>query len=458
MNVWSYWKCPSCLQIVRGDCKTCPHCSTKIPASVKYLMPDNPEVIAAVNAGTVLTADSKVVKKVQETVPDELVSTKANWKCEYCGTQNSADETVCSSCCSPRSEAKEDYFGKPLSGSESADKSADKNADKPARTSRSWLDETHDRMREIEGDAEDLRKSSANTLKLIDRMQYEYEKRYKAIPKPKYLQRFLCFLENNLKEILCGTGVFVAVAALITLIVLAVVPVEMHAYLSHKDWSRSIAVETYTQCFENDWNLPSNAILLEEKQEKHHDNKILDHYDTKVRHLSKQVQDGYETRYRTRTREVLDGYETHYRDLGNGQAEVYETPVYRTETYEEEYQEPVYKTVYYDEEYEEPVYRYEPVYKTKYYYEIGRWKQTGNLTTAGTDDEPYWHETDIPNSVPQPQYGDKKLAGFVETYTAFYTDEKGETQKFSVSYDEYESLTPESEKVYKANRFTGKPQ
>lgn len=422
-KVWSYWECPNCQSIVRGDCRTCPNCSRNIPDSVKYLMPDNAKVMAAVDAGTVLTADNQTVKNVEEAVPEELASDKPNWICEYCNSQNKWGTQICESCGSPKSEAKRDYFGNSLKQTDAAPEPQDDSeiVSLPERTFDSEPEADH---------------------------EAEPQSVWKSI---------MAWLDRNSRQVIGGIGTLFGVAIIFTLIILTAVPVEMHAYMSHKNWSRSIAVETYTQCFENDWSLPSDAILIEEKQEEHHKDKILDHYETKTKRVSERVLDHYETRYRTKTRRVQDGYDTHYRDLGNGQAEKYETPRYKTETYEEAYKEPVYKTVYHNETYEEPVYRYDPVYKTKYYFEIGRWKQTGSLTSSGTDDEPYWRETDIPDNVSEPQYGDKRQGGHTESYSAYFVDENGKTQEFNVSYDEYESLKPEAEKVYKVNRFTKDP-
>lgn len=97
--------------------------------------------------------------------------------------------------------------------------------------------------------------------------------------------------------------------------------------------------------------------------------------------------------------------------MGNGQAKAEK--------------EPVYKTVYHTETYQDPVYRKEPVYKTKYYYDIGRWKKVGSLDTSGSDQNPYWHETDIPTSVSNPSYGDRRQSGRNENYYIILTDSKG---------------------------------
>ena len=104
MNVWTYWKCPACHAIIRGDSRACPSCGTPIPEGTKYLMPDNPEVVSAVQNGTVLiqeqaeqqtVTDEKGIKA--EVVSDELKSDKPNWNCPYCGYQNRFENTVCES-------------------------------------------------------------------------------------------------------------------------------------------------------------------------------------------------------------------------------------------------------------------------------------------------------------------------------------------------------------------------
>lgn len=94
------------------------------------------------------------------------------------------------------------------------------------------------------------------------------------------------------------------------------------------------------------------------------------------------VIDHYRTVTETKSRQVIDHYETNYTysDNGNG-----------TFT-EHSSQTPVYRTEYYEETHEEPVYRQDPVYATKYYYEIERWLNSGrNYPSSGDNHEPYWN-------------------------------------------------------------------
>ena len=157
---------------------------------------------------------------------------------------------------------------------------------------------------------------------------------------------------------------------------------------------------------------------------------MLDHYEKKSRQVAEQV---------------LDGYDKSYRDLGNGQAEVVETPRYRTE----------YRTEYYDE----PVYRQVPEYRTKYYYDIGRWKSIYSLDSSGSDHEPYWHRDadSLPSSVSNPAYGNKRLGSRQEKYYAIIQDAKKREQKVEYSYADWMATQIGDKISYKTFRFSQKP-
>ena len=135
-------------------------------------------------------------------------------------------------------------------------------------------------------------------------------------------------------------------------------------------WARSIQIEENREFSESDWNLPAGAELTDQRQELHHYDSVLDHYETV------EVE---------RTRTVIDHYETEYtyRDLGNGSFEEvpYERPVYGTETYTEMVEQPVYVQV--------------PRYATKYYYNIWRWTPTRTVDASGGADTPAWPEVTL---------------------------------------------------------------
>lgn len=153
--------------------------------------------------------------------------------------------------------------------------------------------------------------------------------------------------------------------------------------------------------------------------------------------------DHYETKTKQVAHKELDGYTTTYKDLGNGQSKVVKTPKYKT----------VYKT----ETYKEPVYRQELVYRIKYYYDIGRWKDTSTLCTAGVDQQPFWKDTDIPESVANPKYDDRQLGDRHEEYSVRIKDAKNRNQMVSYKYEDWIKLEIGSKIKYKTFRFSQKP-
>ena len=205
-------------------------------------------------------------------------------------------------------------------------------------------------------------------------------------------------------------------------------PITRNAVIEGFTWERVIDIEEFTLCHEDDWSIPPGAKVTDEKQEIHHYDRVLDHYETKTRQVSHQE---------------FDGYDTHYQDLGNGQARTIQTPRYKTVYTTETYQEPVYKSV--------------PVYRTKYYYDIGRWKIVDNLTTMGNDKDPYWYITELPTNIDNPDYGDRKQGSRTESYIAIIRDESGKIQTKSYDYDEWKKLNINDKIQYKSFRFSYKP-
>ena len=331
MNVWTYWRCPSCRNIIREDNKSCPCCGAPIPNGVKYMMPDNPEVISAMDRGEIITGEEDYKKEVssvgivEEIVPEELESDKPNWNCIYCGYQNAYENTSCVNCGAGKEEAEEDYFGFPLAA-----------------------------------------KITAGVLAVI----------------------FLVWLFFPITRVNEVIGF---------------------------EWDRTIEVEEFTLCHEENWSVPAGGRITSQEERLHHTDHVIDHYETKTRQVSYQV---------------LDHYDTHvcYSDNGNVQAIKYETltPVYRTEYRTETYRNPVYKDV--------------PVYKTYYHYDIDRWKHDSDLRTSGSDRNPYWKETTIPEDVSNPDYGDKRLGDRTEHYFAVIVDDREDILSAPFSYSEWMDL------------------
>lgn len=372
MNVYTYWKCQSCGGIVRGDSRSCPACGDPIPNGVKYIMPDDPIVQDAMASGKILIGSATKTKPeqhidekgvVSEVVAPELESDKPNWNCNYCGYQNKFENTTCEGCGAGKEEATSDYFGnKPVMDEHNKQ-------DYNQRTGLEYTEPTPEPTPDPEPETTSNYTSTGAS----------------------YIH-----VHDIVSSVLDHFGAIVASVLAVIVIALFIwlfTPITRTATIQSFNWNRSIDVETYTLQHESGWSAPSGASVTSKRQEIHHYDSVFDHYETKTRQVSERVQDGYTTRYR---------------DLGNGQAEVVH--------------EPKYKTVYRTETYQEPVYRKVPVYKTKYYYDIGRWIVTDQLVTAGADQNPYWPETDIPETVSNPNYDDEQLGSRSETYVAVIFD------------------------------------
>ena len=219
-----------------------------------------------------------------------------------------------------------------------------------------------------------------------------------------------------------------AAVILIPLLMWLFKPVERKAEVVGFRWERSIAVEKFTLSHESGWSTPSGARVTKTSEEIHHYDQVVDHYETKTRQVAHQV---------------LDGYDTSYKDLGNGQGEVVQTPRYRTEYTTETYQEPVYRSV--------------PVYQTKYYYDIDKWVHDTDLRTSGAGQEPYWQETDIPASVSNPSYGDRRQGARTEHYYVSLKDQDNEKYETEFKYSEWQGLSIGDKLSYQSFRFSKRP-
>ncbi len=186
-------------------------------------------------------------------------------------------------------------------------------------------------------------------------------------------------------------------------------------------WQRSIQIEENIQYSESGWELPATAELTSQRQEIHHYDSVLDHY---------------EDREVTRSRQVLDHYETYYTysDLGNG-------------TFEEvEHQRPVYTTEYYTETVSEPVYVPVPRYATKYYYTIWRWTPTRTVTSSGEDHNTAW---------PEPELAEKERAGErTEAYAFSVRDPKDNTFTYRLAESDWTGINV-GDKLYITSKRTG---
>lgn len=418
MHVYSYWKCDSCGSIIRGDSRECPNCGSPIPNNVKYMMPDNPTIIAAMKDGTILTGDKKI-NVDEKGIRSEIVEEKderdnPNWKCHFCGFQNFDESNTCAGCGADRTT--DTYFG-------------DKIASMSKRSETHTTQDVEDKIDTYEPPKFEHKKISTskteeNTTEKIIEAPTTTEKPNKLDVVSNFIRSAKDFIYENSNAVLIVLGLMILIPFLIWLFT----PVQREARITSFSWERSIDVEEYRLCHEDDWSVPPGGVVTDERQEIHHYDHVLDHYETKTRQCS---------------REVFDGYDTEYRDLGNGQAEVVQVPRYRTE--------------YYTEEYEEPVYRDEPVYRTKYYYDIGRWKYDYALTTSGNDQNAYWHETDLPTDVYNPNYGDLRQGSRHESYIVHLVNANDEQYTITYNYNDWMNLQVGDVLRYKSFRFSDQP-
>lgn len=343
MNVWGYWKCPYCGEVVRADHKDCTKCGTSVPNDVRFFMDPTKPI---------------------EYVDKELESDEANWLCSFCRMQNPAQAEVCESCGASRDEALGWY--------------------KP--------------------DPEPI------------------EPKPKPKPEPKREP------ERKKKKSYKSLIGFVIMMLVIMVGYWYYSPVTREGEITGFEWEQSITVEEFQRVRESDWNVPSGGTLVSSNREIRSYRQVLDHYEYKTKRVAKRVQDGYDVKYK---------------DMGNGQFKEIKTPRY--------------KTVYENQRVKEPVYRQEPIYDTKYYYDIDKWKAVDPLKTSGSDHEPIWAETDLPQNVQSPKYGDRRQGARIGTYWAVVKDDKGKEQKIEYSLEEWEKLKVGDKIQYKTRRFSDEP-
>ena len=273
----------------------------------------------------------------------------ADWTCSYCGSLNRHDAVVCVGCGADREESSGDYYHNVETQQKKAE--AKKKAD----------EELHEQL---------------------------------SGPKQ----------SGGLKKRL---PLIIGLALLIAIIAFACRPRDYAASVTAKTWGRVISVEAYKTVQESDWKVPDGGRVREERNEIHHYDSVLDHYETVEVQKSRQVQDGYDTH-------------TDYIDNGDGTftEHTYETPRYTTE--------------YYTEEEEQPVYVQVPRYATKYYYDIDKWVQDHTLETSGSDNEPYWDDSGLAEN--------ERENGRAEHYKVVFTTDKNKSYTIDTDLDTWESL------------------
>ena len=300
-----------------------------------------------------LADDSEVTdKKLQR---QALVG--PDWICEYCGTSNAADIAVCGSCGAARDETS------------------------PVQ-----------QVKEYEPDQ----------VPTTGDMTFDEEPEPAKSPPEKTTDK-----KKLPIAIIAGIGA-IALLCLAVIAFLVFGGRDAEASVTGFQWERTVEVEAFQTVVEEDWEIPSGGRLISQREEIHHYDQILDHYETRQRQVEERVQVGVET------------YVCGQRDLGTGFFEDIEC------------ERPVYETQVRTETYEEPIYRDEPVYRPLYTYKIDKWIVVRTEESSGNDHSPYWPRADLGS--------DEREGETTEVYVVYFVDEDGDTVEWETTLEEWQAL------------------
>lgn len=340
--VLAYWDCTSCDTMkIRGDIYECANCGSDRPEDVKFYLPDpeNAEVIS--DAAGVAAAEAG---------PD--------WRCEYCDSWMAATIKTCTNC----------------GGGDEA-------------TGPKQSTETYNSLDQVPSSTEEARHGKAK--KVYDDGE-EYEDFGGRGPAPK--KSGGC-LKSIVGLVVLGVmGIFL-MCCVLTVFLPSNEPQEV-TVIEHT-WSRNVEIEEFRTVSEGGWSKPGGAFDVSSERKFHHNDQVLDHYDTRYRQESYQVRQGtktesYTEKVRSGSKRVKTG--TTVKNLGNGRMKriprYKNVPVYKT--VRKTRQVPRYVTKYRQVAEKVPVYRNVPVYKTYYKYKVNRWFAYKTLKSAGTGKSPKW--------------------------------------------------------------------
>lgn len=311
-----YWDCTYCgRKAIGGLTKTCPSCGHPQGENIKFYMKKDKK----------LYLDDEQAKDYGK---------GADWQCDFCGSYNRYNITKCRNCGSSKYSSKKDYFERYINQPENTEKS-------------NTLAEEQD---------------SYNFNSIDDKKDNDIQEKHEG-----FTSKFN--LETIKKKLIIGSVIF----SFIALLLFIFLPREYNASVFSNSWSRSVTIESYDWVDDNSWySAPAEARDVSYKNEIHHYDQVLDHYETEIVQKSREVYDHTE-------------YEEHvsYSDNGDG--------TFTEHTYTNQY--PVYRTEYYTQEEQKPVYVSVPVYEKKYYYQIQKWVFNRTKTASGVDEyEFYWPE------------------------------------------------------------------
>ena len=409
-KVLGYWRCSNCGSENPGNVKVCPHCSHPHGDEAFYVgSQDDP---------------SRPLHYVEEGSAEyERAKKPPQWRCGYCGSMNDADVRICRGCSHPRDGEDNDYFDLhperrdhlvDIAGNEIGASSKSNEDDHhhpfamaPPTSTSDWTPEELDNGLE-EDDSDSFFPPEPTRLPTFDIPSSSRP----PIAAPRRRHNFsfspLPTVTGFFTNLPWGRlGIGLAIIASIACLIFLLIPKEATLTVTDIDWQRQIEIEEYRTVRESDWSIPAGGRYVSQREEYHHTDHRLDHY---------------ETAYKTRRVWVGSHEEVvGYKDLGNGYFEEETRTVddYEDETYTE--QEPVYVDV--------------PVYETKYTYDIERWVHDHTEKSSGHDHRPYW-----PDVVLKEQ---QRTGWSSETYGLTAINENVEKKKsghYTVSFSDWQNI------------------
>ena len=379
------WDCPACgLKEIRASIKECPSCGKPQGTDTVFKLPNKITYVPKEKAAK--------------------INKNPNWQCSFCESLNDDDLHNCKGCGASKEDSEYNYF-----------EMRRKEEERKREKEEAYQEEMNSYNNPYANNDKDKNNDSYESLgQLIVRLFSKFK-----------------------TEIIGGTCALLGLSLFIGLFVFLFLPRNEELTINEFSWDREIQIQVEKTVDESDWSIPSGGRLQYQKEEIHHYDKVIDHYETIVEEKSRQVLDHYETVTEQKSRQVVDYYEeyvTGYRDLGNGYFEEITSsrPIYKTEYYTETHQEPIYRTEYYTETRQEPVYKDVPVYKTKYYYEIERWFYSHSIKTNGKDKNPYWGEYTLKEK--------ERVSKEIENYYISGLNKKEEQKTYEVPFKAWEIL------------------
>lgn len=395
------WDCDACGKIgIRGGVRVCPGCARPRPQNVKFYLPRDAEKVT----GAAALQEAKAG-------PD--------WYCEHCGAGNSALRTACKQCGAAK-------------GSSPSHKITDYSPDQVPRSAEEAAGPVQVAATFARGPSELAPPDATFASVQISP--------HAAPPGPSAWQKI---------------GLPIGVMGILAIVGLIVSLVLRSPYtrvaVTGFAWERSITVERQQTHTEQGWSIPPNGRVISETQALHHNESVLDHYETRQRQVCETVREGEKVEEYQDCKRVQIGTESYvcgYRDLGNGNFEeiLCERPIYERQCATATRLVPKNVKKCHDETYQHPIYRQEPRYATRYTYEIDRWVYSRAAQAKGQDHEAYWPALQLA--------ANEREASRSESYTVVFTDKRGRDYPYRCGFAEW-SAYREAERLKIEVRETG---